>query len=840
MKTKTLALILILLAITNLGRAQEHSAGGRGAGMADEMKKLTTATTGVITGMISDEKTGSPLEYCTILILRTKDSSSVGGGITNATGRFQIKDIPWGKYLLKINFIGYKPQWVNNVEISKDKPVKFIGKIKLATGTQTLGEVEVTAKKEMIQTNLDKKVFNVEQSITSSGGSAVDALQNIPSVQVDFDGNVSIRGSSNITILIDGRPSNMTLEQIPAASIESIEVVTNPSAKYDPDGMSGILNVILKKKKEHGFNGMVSANVGAGNMDPYWYFGKNSVNANLNYRYNKLNVNLSVNSRNMSSHFGGNMDRTVDLGQYKSTLSQISEGGFSGNFQNFKIGADYSFNKKNSISFGGTYGNRSHGRTSLTTNKSFRNDVLTQNYSQNSENYDTDHSYEFSGNYKKTFDTKGKEWTIDAFYSKDNGIDSSFNTKTNSYPNFPTLFQNNFTDDERQTFTLQTDFITPIGNGGRLETGVKYSYKTTNSNYTLFNGYNSENLLIDSTQINDFLYNESLGAAYAIYSNSIWTKLKYQVGLRYEVVNNTFDLKSQILPYDKNKFYSNPFPSAHIRYEFTENTALQISYSRRVNRPRGRNLNPFIDYSDSLNLSQGNPKLNPEFVNSYELSHYWIHKGTTINTTLFFRQRNDIITRYTTLIDSVTTMTSYANISQSKSFGAEFLIGQAITKWWKITGTGSYYRTEYSDTSLDNSLTKDYSWNMQINSQMSFGKVGDLQITFNYRSPTLTIGTMGFGSQGIGQGQMKENYNIDLGGKINIIKDKLSATLRVSDVFNWWKMDATTTGEGFYSHSTRTRESRAIWVGLSYKFNDYKVKREKRNMNGDDSGDDMY
>ncbi len=839
MKTKTLALLCALLSIINFGYTQERPAGGKGSGMGEELRKLVTPTTGVMTGMVSDENSGSPLEYCTILILKTKDSSSVGGGITNAAGRFQIKDIPWGTYNLKINFIGYKPQWINNVEVSKEKPVKFVGKIKLTTGTKTLDEVEVTAKKEMIQTNLDKKVFNVEQSITSSGGSAVDALQNIPSVQVDFDGNVSIRGSSNITILIDGRPSNMTLEQIPAASIESIEVVTNPSARYDPDGMSGILNVILKKKKEHGFNGMISANVGAGNMDPYWYFGKNSLNANLNYRYNKLNLNLSVSNRNMESHFGGTMTRTVDLGQYNSTLDQNSNGNFSGRFQNIKLSADYTFNKKNSISFGGTYGSRSHGRTSLTTNKSTINDALIQDYIQNSENNDIDHSYEFSGNYKKTFDTKGKEWTIDAFYSKDNGIDSSFNAKTNSYPNVLSIFQNNFTDDERQTFTAQTDFTTPIGNGGRLETGVKFSYKSTNSNYSLYSGYNIENLLLDSSQINDFLYNEYLYAGYAIYSNSLWTKLKYQVGLRYEIANNTFDLKSQILPYDKNKFYSNPFPSAHIRYEFTENNAIQVSYSRRVNRPRGRNLNPFIDYSDSLNLSQGNPKLNPEFVDSYELSHYWIHKGTTITTTLFFRQRNDIISRYTTLIDSVTTMTSYANISQSKSFGAEFLVGQAITKWWKITGTGSYYRTEYSDTTLDNSLTKDYSWNMQLNSQMTFGKIADLQITFNYRSPSLTIGTMGFGSQGIGQGQMKENYNIDLGGKINIIKDKLSATLRVSDIFNWWKMDATTTGEGFYSHSTRTRESRSIWFGLSYKFNDYKAKREKRNMNNDDSGDEM-
>jgi len=837
MNIKTLILIAFL-SITQYSYSQERPSGGRGGGMADEMKKLTTNTTGVIAGMISDEKTGTPLEYCTILILRSKDSVSVGGGITNETGRFQIKDIPWGTYLIKINFIGFKTSWINDVAISKEKPVKFIGKIKLSSGAKTLDAVEVTAKKEMIQTNLDKKVFNIEHALNTAGGSAVDALQNIPSVQVDFDGNVSIRGSSNITILIDGRPSNMTLEQIPAASIESIEVITNPSAKYDPDGMSGILNVVLKKKKEFGFNGMVSANVGAGNLDPKWYFGKNSLNANLNYKYNKLNVTFSADSRNMGNHFSGNMIRTIT--QNNSTFTQSTDGSFNGSFQNYKLGLDYTFNKKNSIALNATYGRRFHNRSFLTSNKSMFGDITVLDYDQTADSKDKNNSYEFAGNYKKTFDTKGKEWTIDLFLSNNKGDDSSFNIKNNFSPYSLITYQNNYTTDTRQTINALTDFVTPIGNGGRLETGIKYSRKSTSSNYSLYNGLRPDSLTLDVTQINDFENTENLLAGYAIYSNSIWTKLKYQVGLRYEYANNTFDLKSQTVPYDKNKTYSNPFPTAHIRYEFSENNALQLSYSRRVSRPNNRQLNPFIDFSDSLNLSQGNPTLNPEFVDSYEFTHYWIHNGTSINTTLFLRQRNDIISRFTTLIDdSITTMTTYSNINKSTSYGLEFVVGQSLTKWWKLTGTGSYYRTLYSDVTLDNSLTDDYSWNMRLISQMNFGKIADLQITFNYRSPTLTIGTMGFGPSGIGQGQMKENYNIDLGSKINLLKDKLAMTLRVSDIFNWWKMDATTTGDGFFSNTTRIRESRAIWIGLSYKFNDYKAKREKRSGNNDDSGEDM-
>ncbi len=833
---KRLMILLCLITFSFALYSQNRPAqGGRGAGMMEELNKMVTTTTGVLAGTITDEKAGTPLEYCTILVLNPKDSTSVGGGITNEAGKFQVKDIPWGKYLLKINFIGYETHWIKDIELTKQNPVKFIGKIKLSPGAKTLEGVEVTAQKEMIQTNLDKKVFNVDAALNTSGGSAIDALQNIPSVQVDFDGNVSIRGSGNITILIDGRPSNMTLEQIPAASIESIEVITNPSAKYDPDGMSGILNVVLKKKKEHGFNGMISANVGAGNFQPYWYFGKNSINANLNYRYNKLNLTFSFDNRTMSNHYGGTMDRTIE--SISSVMKQNTNGSFNGQFQNYKLGGDYFFNKYNSISVNATYGRRFHGRTSMTENLNFVNDIIRQSYMQSSESTDKNNSYEFSGNYKKTFEKKGKEWTIDLFYSNNGGADSTFNIKDTYEPSVYRTLQNNYSKDNRQTINAFTDFITPIGNGGRLETGVKYTLRTTNSDYQLFSGTDSEFMIEDPAQNNNFIYNQNLMAGYIIYSNTIWKKLKYQAGLRYEFVHETFDLKDETASF--NKDYNNPFPTAHIRYEFTENNAMQVSYSRRVSRPWVRTLNPFIDYSDSLNLSKGNPELTPEFVNSYEISHYWIHKGTSINSTLFLRQREDIITRYTTLIDSIATMTTYANISKSTSYGLELVVSQALAKWWKITGTGSYYRSIYSDTKLDNSLTDDYSWNARIMSIFNFGKKADLQLTFNYRSPSLTIGTMGYGASGIGQGQMKENYNIDLGSKIALYKDKLSLTVRVSDIFNWWKMDATTTGDGFYSHTTRTRESRAVWIGLSYKFNDYKAKREKRNGGGEEGMDEM-
>lgn len=797
----------------------------------EELKKFVTDTSGVILGVVIDEATNKPLDYTTVLVRNISDSSLVNGGITNSEGRYQIVGVPWGTYLVEINYIGYKPVYIQNVEISKENPIKMVGKTKINSSTKTLEEFTVTGQKQMIQTNLDKKVFNVEQDLTSTGGSAVDALGNIPSVQVDIEGNVSIRGSSNITILVDGRPTNMTLEQIPAASIESIEVITNPSARFDPDGMTGIINVVLKKKKEHGFNGMASLNIGTGNLKDQWSFGKYNANINLNYRYDKLNITSSIDFRSFSNNFLGTLYRETDNGLGGITiLEQITDGSYKGRFNNFKLGADYFFDKYNSVAFNTSYGSRKR-KSDYNTSNNTKNEIdsIMQNFEQLSNSKSYSNNLEFSTNYKKTFETKGKELSMDMFYSMDFGNDESDLKQLYFIPDTRNPFyQTTDSKDDRNTFSFQTDYVSPIGNGGRLETGIKYTRKGRENDYFLYSGLDENSLMLDYSQLNNFEYTENLFAAYAIYSNTIFEKLKYQFGLRFEGVGVKSNLKSQEEGDNKKKYY-NPFPTLHLKYEFNDNHAVQLSYSRRVRRPGMREINPFIDYRDRYNLQQGNPNLDPEFVNSIEASHYIVFNNkTSFNTTLFYRQRNDIITRITTILSDTTTLTNYKNLNNSNSYGLELVASQTINKWWKMLATGSFYRTIYYDKTLDTDYDNDYAWNVRLTSQMNINKKFDLQLVFNYRSPNLTVGSTGFMNASVGQGIMKETYSIDFGGKYNIIKDKLTLNLRASDIFGWWKMDTESGGEGFYSRTTRERESRTFWIGISYRFNDYKVKREKR------------
>lgn len=840
MKKISLSLVLIVLMVSLFSQNRQGAGGGQGQGrgMSEEIRSMMTDSTGVLMGAVQDDKSGKALEYATIAIFNPKDSSLINGGITDENGRFAIGKIPFGKVLIRIDFIGYQSLWIDDKALEESKKVLPLGRIKIHPSSAMLEGVEISATKEMIQTNLDKKVFNVSQDLTSMGGSAIDVMQTIPAVQVDIDGNLTIRGTGNITILIDGRPSNLTLEQIPAETIETIEVITNPSARYDPDGISGIINVVLKKQKEHGFNGMLTANLGIGEFEDVFQADKSNVTLNLNYRYDKINLGFSYDNRTYNNRFKGDLYRkTTPSDTVTSIMNQEMLGKFKFTGQNIRLNADYFLNKYTTLFVNGSVGIRDRDRN-FNMETDIRDDMenIQKEFSQISTSQSGSINYEIAGGFKRTFETKGKELTVDLFYSENTNDD--FGDITDDYSSGRTFYQNTIDDGTRTTINFQTDFVTPIGNGGRLEAGYKFANRQTGNDYSLYSGINEASAVLDSNQLNNFVYTDYLHSAYVIYSNTLWEKLKYQGGLRIENADIISDLKSADEVYKHT--YLNLFPTAHIRYEITEKNAFQISYSRRVSRPRMYVLNPFVDYSDRFNLRKGNPELDPEFVNSLELSHYIFFKKTSINSTVFYRKRTDIISRFTTLVDSLTTMMTYANVDKSTSYGAELVLSQTLNKWWKLTATGSFYNNSYdSQIAIDPDLQKDFNWNTRLMSIFNFNKIGDFQLIFNYRSPMVTIGTSGFSRAGVGQGRMQETYSMDFGGRINLWKDDLQLRLRVSDMFAWWKMEAETTGENMLSRTSRQRESRVFWIGISYKFNDYKARRDKGRGNGEENGEEM-
>lgn len=809
-----------------------------------QARKLVTSTTGVITCSIIDED-GQVLEYATVTVFRVKDSSMVTGAVTNAKGVCLIDKVPWGSYYLRISYIGYANKYINNITLTAKNPVYELTKQKIMPGQQMIEGVTIRAEKEMIQTNLDKKVFNVDKNITSEGATCLEVLENIPSVNVDVEGNVSLRGSQSVTILVDNRPSNLTLDQIPSGMVESIELITNPSARYEPDGVSGIINVVLKKTKERGFNGMITVGSGVSNLDSAFYFGKYNLSANINYRYNKVNIFANYDFRTMNRNNYNTLDRTSIFNSDTNQLYQMSQSRGEFMSHNIRTGLDYYINNKNTLSFNVNYSQfeRLH-RSNSDSRSSYNNiDTADKEYVLNTINEGSHNNFGSNLFYEHKFDKKGQELTASVYYSRmwnENGVIS--NEKYSIPINRADYMSRAKTIGNNQFITAQVDFVTPVGNGGRIETGYKLSTRFTDQEYHQYIGSKENDLVENISDANNYNYSEYINALYFIYSNTIKEKFKYQVGLRGELANNIFYLKN--IDTTSRSMYPHLFPTVHLVYEFNEKHSIFLSYSMRVQRPNVFQLNPYVDNSDRLNLSKGNPNLKPELTNSVELGYQYYTDKLSVTTNVFYRHRYQMISRYTELLNDSVSLTSYQNFNQAQSYGIELNYSQTFFKWWRANITGSFYQTLIDSTQgmdmIDPNLMKDWSWNVRGMFSFILPKDFDIQLTASYRSPMLTTGSMGgFGrGGGSGQGRMEEQWAMDIGFKKMFLKKTLTLSVRVSDIFASRTSKINTFGRNenssFDTYSFRKNDSRQLFVSLSYKINNYRPKRTTNNSDMED------
>jgi len=799
-----------LLMVTLFVAAQKNSAPKNGN---------ATVSKGVVTGIVHDKNTGAPVEFANVIVCKNSDSSMVNGALTNAKGRFTIDNVPYGNYYIKVNFIGYGVQTISNVNIDDNNTYVNIHTVFLENAATNLDAVTITGQKDQVEYNLDKKVINVDKNLLTSGGTALDIMQTIPSVDVDIEGNVSLRGSQNVTIFIDGRPSGLTsLDQMPASMIEKVEIVTNPSARYDPDGMSGIINIVTKRKKEAGYYGMISANVGTG--------GKYTGSLNFGYNVKKFNIYTNLDGRIFGMKSYTNSYREVYQNDSTYYYKQLSESKRQGKFGNIKLGADYFINSKNTLSVYGEYNIRRYNPDNFTEYYNLDYDSLLTSYYNRQNNMAGSHGgYELGLDYKMTFNKKGRELTASFFYSNTPSDDET-NITTTYYntdmtpSSEPAWVQRNISDEKNIRLYGQVDYVHQMDKWGRIETGYKYQYRSNYEDYQSFYQDSAGILQYDSMPSNIFENTQQLHSAYLIYANNI-KKFKFQLGLRYENAITVSDQQTMDSTYKSD--YFNLFPTIHLKYEFTDRHAIQISYSRRVNRPRSGNLNPFIDYSDPMNLSAGNPYLKPEFTNSFELGHLISFKETSFNTTLFYRETNNMITRVLNILDSGMTFTSYQNLDKGSSFGLEFIYTQGIFKWWKINANFSLFGTKYyGESTIEGFNAIHPSWTTKINSSMTFWKSFDVQLGFNYNSSQITAQSRGWGPGGMGgsdaQGKRLANYNFDIGLKKDFFKNALTFTLRLSDVFNTRKSEVITYATDYYSDFNRWSDSRVLFFGVSYKF----------------------
>ncbi|MDR1346633.1 MAG: TonB-dependent receptor [Bacteroidales bacterium] len=843
---KYLTITLLLFTIFSLITIQaQQTHQGQGSGQKGR----------VMIAIVDENST--PIEYATVYLQRASDSTTVQYTITDRDGKAVLPVSDYGTYYIKVQYMSYSTHISSDFEITAANPTHRINKFKMVNKANELSGVEVVAQREMLQNNLDKKVFNVESSVVADGATAIEVLEDVPAVDVDIEGNVTLRGSENVTILVDGRPTNLTLDQIPASMIESIEVVTNPSARMDPDGMSGIINVVLKKKKEGGFNGMVTAGVAPSFFQKQLHLDRYNASISLNYTYSKINVFLNYDFRRMGRRSAGTMDRfswfknTVRHAQDSTHLTQENNSISKGMSHNVTTGLDWFINKQNTLSFtfGYNYWGNSDTNDLLSNNYNYLNseDIPLLQYNQLGGSNRSSHNFNAGINYKKLFNQKGMELTADLFFTQRiNNSESRF-VQDFSYPDAtPNYYQRTNTLGNNRTATAQVDFVTPIGNGGRIEAGYKFSYRSIGQDYALFNGYNPANLTEDVSQSNDFIFNEFINAAYLIYSNTFWKKLKAQFGLRGEWANTVSKLMvdNSTKPFKGN--YPGLFPTVHIQYEFNPQHALQVSYSRRVTRPSIWQLNPFLDYSDKQNLRQGNPNLRPEYVNSVELGYLMNINNSSLSATAFYRYRSNIISRYTESLRDTTdleyTLTSYQNLNKSQNFGFELIYGQRLWKFWKITFTGTFYRMLIDSKNLiDENLSQDWAWNLGLNQSFSLPKDWDLQLNFRFRSRSITTGSMGWGTGGVGQGRRSANYSLNFGVKKSFLNKNLIISLNIRDLIYIPTKINTYSHEnperGYDAVSIRERNAYQTTLTISYKINNYKRRSPDRNQEAGTEGE---
>ena len=783
-------------------------------------------TKGIVKAVVVDSKTGESLSYANLKILQVSDSKLITGNIANDKGEVSV-NISLGKYIAEVEFMGYKSFKSSEFSISKENSIFDLGTIKLEPSTNTLAEVEVRAEKSTMVLSLDKKIFNVGKDLANAGGSASDLLTNIPSVSVDPDGGVKLRGSDNVRILIDGKPSGLVsfkggagLQQLQGSMVERVEIITNPSARYEAEGMAGIINIILKKDQRQGFNGSMELITG--------YYANYGIGGNINYRHKKVNffVNYGLSYRN-SPGSGRTYQEAIVEGR-KAIYEQNSTNQVSGLNNNIRGGLDYFFNEKSILTASYLF-KRSDAHRNLDiiykdTNPIDNNILRTTYRNQNEDEQEPNSEYALS--YKRDFTKKNHSLSVDLRFldnwehSEQLFTQNAF-FKNNSIDKENTTLQNALNDEYEKQWLIQADYVQPIGKEGKFETGFRSSFRDMVNDYVV-NQRNDFGIFTPIAGLkNYFIYNENITAFYGILGNKT-KQFSYQAGLRAEWTDVTTTLRETKEVNPRN--YANLFPSVHFTYNLPKENALQLSYSRRVRRPFYNDLSPFFSFPDSRNFFGGNPDLNPEFSNVFELGHIKYFENGSVTSSMYFRDTKGKIDRIRRVDDTGFSRTRPENLNGEKSYGLELTSQYNLYKWWKLDFNFNFFQADIDGSNIsDLYKRKTVSWFIRQTSRFTIAKSFDVQIRGNYEAPQKTA-----------QGERLAIYYIDFSMSKEVFNGKGTLNFNVADVFNSRKFRSTTQGETFYSEGFSQPRMRQINLTLNYRFNQGKGAKKVKSLVSDE------
>lgn len=787
------------------------------------------AQTGTISGIVTDKKNSQPIESVDIRLYKSSDSTLVKGTSSAADGTFTIENLPLGNYFLSASIVGYSSTLIKGIILSKDNPI-FTTQIKLLSGETLTDEILVESEKSLVELKPDRKIFNVSQNPVSQSGSLIDLLKELPSISVDQDGNVSFRGSEAVKIMIDGKPlglegesRNSILRQIPANSVESIEFITNPSAKFEAEGSSGIINIILKKgiRTQFGYNGSIGLNLGTG--DKYTGLTSFSLKADkfrlsVNYNYNLLNsVPTGFNDRSSLVY---------------NTFTDINNSGTSRNKSHlFRSQIEYSIDPKNLLGLNFTIQKGDNASKDNSIYKIYDSgDNIISDYTFISENTSSNLPLDAGLTYKRVF-TDPKN-TLSA------EINYSYNKEKNNYLNsyeyrLPSIIQpplNKINQDELSNdLTGQLDYIQPLGKTGKIETGFRSSLKKREIDYRSEKyDYSSNSFINDTGQTNSYEYSENIQGLYGVYTGE-FGNIGISVGIRGEYTMSNGKLLNNNSQYKKR--YFDVFPSLSASYKISKSSQIQFSYSRRINRPRPGQLNPFLSVRGANNFFTGNPGLNAEYTNSFELNFIQFLPFMTLTPGIYYKHTYDEISRTRNLIDSNTTIVSFVNYGTVKSYGGELLINSNPFRFINFNGTFSISKREVDATNISSTFKNSgTAWSTRLMANMNLPADFTLQVSYFYSGKRITA-----------QGFIEPFQSLDASVKKDLFDKRLTLSLLVRDILNKSRFRGEFNDVSYIEVFERRRDSRTVFLNLTYSFgqkdkNENRLRREE-NRKRDDDGD---
>lgn len=762
----------------------------------------TTGT--VIKGVITDKASGTALESATIQVFKSEDSSLYNGASSDKNGNFIIYDIPEGLYTVKVSYIGYATAVAKNVKANKEKKEIDFGTIKLEVNSEMIQEINVEGEAPTMTMEGGKKIYDAKKDLTAQNGNVLDMLKNIPSISVDNDGNVSMKGNSNVKILIDGKPSALlsngtqVLQNIPASAIDKVEIISNPSAKYEAEGISGIINLVMKQNEnKNAYSGNVKVN--GGTEDKYNFStggsmkkGKFSLNGNYSY----WNYNLPGRST---------IDRTSLLSFESRLTNQEMLWHYKGISHYGSFGVDYDIDKLNTLSLVANVFQYNRNIANMNSLKFFNaNNINTYNFRNNNNDEKEGLNLDATLTYTKKFETKGKELSTFINFSR-RREDAPI-----SYANFDTTNIPYYTKKDSyfifKFLNGQADYTHPLSENGKIETGLKSNARLINGElkYTYLDNL-SGLWLPTAGKDNDADYTDIISAAYVTYSNK-YKDFSYEAGLRSEHTYLDFSIMSGTQKY--NRDYIDLFPSLSLTQSIGKENQIQLSYSRRINRPGLYSLNPFVEQFDEFTKRSGNPYLNPEYTHSIELGYTRYLPFGSVTLTTSYRNTIDEIYYISSVDSNGVSFSRPENLGKSNSYGAELILQGGFAKWWTYNGSAEYYSSNIFNNSGINNFDKTYtSWRARLSTNAAIPNIVDIQLFYLF-----------VGKQVTSQGEINPFQMFNISVQKSFFDKKLILGIRVNDLFNQQKFNMLFSGGDFTQTIYQKVNSRSAFFTVTLNF----------------------